>query len=207
MYVNLASVTKQHRANQVIIDIGSSGSLNFYTGPIPASPDFAPSGFLLATLPLSSPPATASLAVRSGLVTAGGSGGTDGVYALTLTGGGGTEAAGTFTVIGGALFSIAISVNGYGYTSAPTLSGFSNAGISGAAATVVMTGTVVFSTIGSATGSATGTAGFARVATSGGIGIIDLDVGTTNAYSVVMSNTFINYGGSIICTAQVLLEA
>lgn len=205
-YVNLASLTKQHRASQLITDIGTDGVMNLYTGSYPSSPDLAPAGYLLASLPLSITAGVASLAVQSGLVTAAGTSGTDGVYALTITGGGGTGAAGTFVVSGGALASIVISNNGYGYTGPPTLSGFGTAGLSGATATAVMTGIMVFNAISTVMAVATGIAGFVRVATSGGVGIIDLDIGTTNAYSVVINNTYINSGGSVSCSADVLIE-
>lgn len=207
MYVNLASLTKQHRANQIITDIGTNGVLNFYTGSYPAAPDLAPAGTLLATLPLSTTAATATLGVQSGFVTYGGRGGTDGVYTLSITGGGGDGATGTFIVQGGILYTIVISNNGYGYTSPPILGGFTLAGLTGALATAVMTGVMIFNPFSSGSGIATGVASFARVATSGGIGIIDLNVGTTNAFSVVMNNTFISYGGTVTCSVGFLIES
>ena len=206
-YANLASSTKMHRASQIIADIGSNGLMQFYTGSYPASPDIAPAGTLLASLALSSPAAAASYAVQSGVVTAGGTGGADGVYALSVTGGGGTGATGTYTVSGGSLATITITGNGFGYTSAPTLGGFGSAGLTGATATPVMTATLVFNAISTATAVATGTAGFVRIAAADGTGIIDLDVGATNAFSVIISNTFISSGGSVSCSAEVLLEA
>lgn len=214
-YVNLASALKKNRASQIVTAIGSSATMNFYIGAIPASPDFAvpylivPGDTLLATLPLSSPAGVASLAVLAGSVTSAGVGGTDGTYALTITpatSDPGTGAAGVYTVLGGALSSIQISTNGNGYVVAPTFSGFSISGLMGATASPVMTGIVVFNTIGSATGLATGTTGFVRVVTSGGAGILDLDAGTTNGYSVIMNTTFIGLGGEVSCTADVLLE-
>ena len=65
----------------------------------------------------------------------------------------------------------------------------------------------VFNTITSAAGLATGVASFVRVSTSSGVGIIDLDVGTTNSYSVVMDNTFINLGSNVTCSADILIES
>ncbi len=206
-YCNLSSTTKQSRAQAIIGAIGSAGLMNFYTGSYPASPDIPTTGILLASLPLSSPCGVASLAVQSGVVTSPGTGGTNGVYTLTITGGGGTGAQGTFTVAGGLLSIITITNNGSGYTSVPTLSGFATAGLSGATATGVMTGVIVFNTISTASGLVTGTAGFVRIVTSGSVPIMDLDVGTTNASSVIMNNTFINQGGSVSCTAQILIEA
>ena len=277
-YVNLASLTKQNRAAQIISNIGAAGVMNFYSGVIPASPDFAPTGTLLAALPLSTPAGVASLAVQGGSILTAGSGGTDGLYTLSITGGGGTGAAGTFTVYQGALSSIAISNNGNGYTSPPTFGGFSIGGLSGATATAIMTGILVFNTITSASGIATGVAGFVRVSSASaaftgaisttdltisgvssgvitigqlvlgsgviagtiitsfvsgtmggsgiytvnntqsvstepmtaspfnGVGIIDMDVGMSNSFSVVMNNTFISNGGSVSCSADVLIE-
>ncbi len=205
-YANLASATKLHRANQIVTDIGSNGLMSFYTGSYPVSPDITPSGILLVSLPLSPVSGVASFAVQSGLVLSGGTGGTDGVYSLTITGGGGTGAAGIFTVVGGVLTTIAINNNGYGYTTPPTFSGFTNAGLTGASAMPVMTGILVFNAISSATAIATGTAGFVRVSTSSSVGVIDLDVGTTNAFSVIVNNTFISSGGVVSCTADVLIE-
>jgi hypothetical protein len=206
-YINIASLTKKNRAAQIITDIGSNGLMNFYSGSIPVNPDFPPVGTLLAVLPLSTVAAVASLALVGGTIITSGSGGTDGVYSLVISGGGGSGAAGNFTVFGGSLSSISISDNGNGFTSPPTFTGFTNAGISGAAANAIMTGILVFNPITSATAIATGTAGFVRVTNSTNVGIIDLDVGTTNAFSVVMNSTFINSGGLVSCTADVILEA
>jgi hypothetical protein len=129
------------------------------------------------------------------------------VYALVITGGGGTGAVGTFTVQAGVLHAIAINNNGFGYTTRPTFSGFANAGLSGATAAAVMTGVAVFNTISTATAVATGTAGFVRVVTSSGVPILDLDVGTTNAFSIIMNNTFLSSGDSVSCTSEILIEA
>jgi hypothetical protein len=76
--------------------------------------------------------------VALAIVTAGGSGGTNGTFALTFSGGGGTGAAGTFLVIAGALESIAITNPGTGYTTAPTLSFAASMGLTGATATAVL---------------------------------------------------------------------
>jgi hypothetical protein len=209
MYANLASLTKMHRSNQIITDIGSGGLMNFYVGPIPPSPDIAPTGSLLASLALTSPAGVSSLAMLTGIVTAPGTGGTDGTYPLTITpaaGDNGTGTVGIFTVLGGVLSTIQISNNGYGYAMPPTLGDFSVGGLTGATATPVMTGILVFGAIGVASGFGTGTAAFVRVSTSGGIGILDLDVGTTNAFSVIMNNTYIIAGGLVTVSADVLIE-
>ena len=206
MYANLASSTKLARANQIISAIGTSGFMNFWTGAIPATPDFAPSGVLLATLPLSSTSGVASLCVINGVVTAPGSGGTDGVYTLTITDADGVGAAGSFTVTGGVLASISITSNGSGYV-APTFSGFTTAGLTGATASPVLTATIIFNTITPATSVSTGTVGFVRVTTSGGTGILDLDIGTTNSYSVIINNTFIAISTIVSISTNVLIES
>jgi hypothetical protein len=204
-YANIASLTKMARANQIISAIGSNGIMKFYTGILPSSPDIAPSGTLLASLPLSTVAGVASLAIQKGVVTSPGTGGTNGIYMLTITGTG-IGAGGTFTVLGGVLNSISITANGRGYT-APTFSGFASAGLTGAAAISVLTGVLIFNTISSATSVATGTATFVRVTTSGGTGIMDLDVGTTNSYSVIMSNTFVAMSSTVSISANVLTES
>lgn len=53
---------------------------------------------------------------------------------------------------------------------------------------------------------ATGTAGYARISTSGGTAIIDLDVGTSGA-SVIMNTTSIVSGGPVQITSAVFTEA
>jgi hypothetical protein len=209
MYANLSAITKIHRATQIIADIGSNGFMKFYTGAIPPTPDNTPGGILLASLPLSSPAAIVSLCVLTGVVTAAGSGGTDGTYTLIITpamADPGTGAVGIFTVSGGVLATIQISSNGSGYVVPPTFSGFVVAGLSSATASPVMTAITVFGTIGAATGVASGTASFVRVGTTGGTGVLDLDVGATNDFSVVMSNTFITLGASVTCTTDRMIE-
>lgn len=69
-------------------------------------------------------------------ITAAGSGGTDGTYALAFSGGGGSGAAGTVTVSGGVATAIALTNAGSGYTSAPTVSLAAATGLTGATATV-----------------------------------------------------------------------
>lgn len=206
-FVNLASATKLHRASQIITDIGSDGLLLLYTGTVPPSPDFAVADTLLATLPLSSTAGVASLAVRSAAITDAGTLGTDGTYAMTLTGGGGSGAAGYFVVSGNVITQTVISNTGSGYTGAPTISGFAAAGLSGAVLTPVMSGLITFNAISTATAVATGNAGYARIATSAAVPIIDLDVGTTMASSVVMNATFVTDGGAVSCLADVMIEA
>lgn len=52
---------------------------------------------------------------------------------------------------------------------------------------------------------ATGTAGWARIATSGGSGIVDLDVGTSGT-SVIINTTAIVSGGPVQCTSLTITE-
>lgn len=88
------------------------------------------------------PNATANIpqgATGHGAIT-GGSGGTDGTFALAFTGGNfGQNPTGTFTVSGGAVTAISITSSGYyigGSISAPTLVFSASAGLSGASASL-----------------------------------------------------------------------
>lgn len=205
-YVNLASATKLNRATQIVNAIGSGGFFQLYTTTPPANPDLPPTGTLLASLPLSLVPAVASYGILGGVVTAPGSNGSNGQYALAINGDG-TDAAGFFTVSGGVLASITISEVGNGYTTPPTFDGFGTAGLVGATAVPVMTATIVFNDILTATAVAGGNAGWARVTDANNVGVIDFDVGPTNDFAVVMENTFVTQGGAVSCTAQILIEA
>jgi hypothetical protein len=68
----------------------------------------------------------------------GGSGGTNGTFALAFSGGAGSNAAGDFVVAGGAVTQINITNPGTGYTSAPTISFAASSGLTGASATAVI---------------------------------------------------------------------
>jgi hypothetical protein len=207
VYVNLASTTKSHRADQIIADIGTAGLMRLYTGSVPPSPDVAVTDTLLATLPLSSVAGVVSLAVQTAVVTAPGTSGIDGTYAMTFTGGGGGGGtAGYYIVRINSVVQAIISLPGAGYASAPTIGGFGAAGLSGTMILPVMTGLLTFNPIGTATAVATGIAGYARVTTAAGTPIIDLDVGVTNASSVVMNQTMVIDGSSVTCSADVLIE-
>lgn len=72
-------------------------------------------------------------------LTAEGSGGSDGTYALDITDATGTGAAGTYTILGGVVTAIDITAGGSGYSQTPTLA-FPSGGISGAAATAHVVG-------------------------------------------------------------------
>lgn len=75
--------------------------------------------------------------IASTHITAPGTGGTNGTFALAFTGGTGSGAAGNFTVAGGVLTNITIT-NGGSYTVAPTLSFVASTGLTGATATVTL---------------------------------------------------------------------
>jgi hypothetical protein len=68
----------------------------------------------------------------------GGSGGTNGTFALAFSGGAGTSAGGYFIVSGGAVTTAVITHEGYNYTSAPTVSFAASAGLTGASAVAVI---------------------------------------------------------------------
>ena len=72
----------------------------------------------------------------TGLV--GGSGGTNGTFALTVSGGGGSGFVGRFVVAGGAVTAIYIDNPGNSFTSAPTFSFSASSGLTGASATAVI---------------------------------------------------------------------
>ena len=205
-YVNLASATKFERASQIITDIGAAGVMLLYSGSAPLSPDLPATGTLLATLPLSDIAGVVSLAVKEAAITAPGSGGSDGTYALTFIDGGGSGASGYYMVTNGVLVSITMTAYGSDYTSPPFVGGFGTAGLTGATAMAAMTAVINFNPISTATATGSGTAGWARIATYNGTGILDLDVGTTNATSVMMTNTYVSTGGAVSCSTEVLIE-
>lgn len=86
--------------------------------------------------------ATTAKALSNGVLSTaslvGGSGGTNGTFALAFSGGGGSGAAGYFVVAGGAVTSITLTSPGADYTSAPTISFAASSGLTGASATAVI---------------------------------------------------------------------
>lgn len=90
--------------------------------------------------------ATTAKALSKGVVSlaslVGGTGGTNGTFALAFSGGAGTGAAGVFTVAGGIVVSTNITSNGDSYTSAPTVSFAASSGLTGASATAVIANNV-----------------------------------------------------------------
>jgi len=79
-------------------------------------------------------PTAAYLATAGCTITAGGSGGTPGTYALGIADATGTGAAGTYTITGTAVTAINITAAGSSYSASPTLT-FPLGGVIGAAAT------------------------------------------------------------------------
>ncbi len=75
----------------------------------------------LARVTYPTPAKAHSNGVASVAVTAGGSGGTNGVHTWTTTGGAGSGAYGTLTIAGGAVTSVTVQYRGDSYTSAPTI--------------------------------------------------------------------------------------
>ena len=91
----------------------------------------------VATYPIG--PTAGSLATAACVITAAGTGGTTGTYALGIAdAGGGTGATGTYTIAGGKLTVVTITAAGNSYVT-PVLS-FPSGGISGAAATATPVG-------------------------------------------------------------------
>lgn len=86
--------------------------------------------------------ASTANALSSGVINTatlvGGTGGTNGTFAVAFSGGAGSGAAATFVVAGGAVTQITITSKGVGYTSAPTMSFAASTGLSGASATAVI---------------------------------------------------------------------
>lgn len=208
MYLNLASANKLSRASAINAAIGSSGNMLLYTGSPPPSPDYPVTGTLLVTLPLSTPAAVASYAVQSVAIANPGSGGTNGAQTVTGTTGTGTKFQVSVTIAGGIITAIlGITVVG-AYSSPPSvLTNEPVTGpITGAALSLVLTGQLIFGAITQANAIASGTAGYARIQTSGGVGIVDLDCGTTGT-SVLMNTTTIAIGGPVLCSTDILAEA
>lgn len=204
---NFSAALKTSRASAINAALGANATMALYTGVPPASPDAAPTGTKLAQLACAS---AGFGAVTSGVgsvyLRSGGAGYAQGTYNLAFSGGTGSGAAGTYTVDGtGKVVSTAITSYGT-YTVAPTPS-FPNGGGSGASGTAVLTAVLTASAITTANATNSGTAGYARLATSGGAGIVDLDVGTDPTQnSVVLNTTSIVTGGPISCTSCQIVE-
>lgn len=183
--------------------------MQLFTGSPPISPDYPPNGTLLVALPLSSTAGTASLTVQSLVITNAGSGGTTGAQLVTGTTGTGTRFQASVTIAGGAIVAILGIVIAGVYSMAPTLLSnepVSGAGLVGASLGLVLTGQLIFNPITLASATAAGVVGYARIVTAAGVGVIDLDCGTSNA-SVIMNTTTLALNGPVLCSAEILLEA
>lgn len=79
-----------------------------------------------------------AMVLNTAYISAAGSGGANGTFALAISGGGGAGAAGTFTVAGGAVTDVSITSVGAGYTSNPTIALTASAGLTGASVLPIM---------------------------------------------------------------------
>jgi hypothetical protein len=108
----------------------------------------------------------------AGLV--GGSGGTNGTFALAFSGGGGSGAAGSFTVVGGVVVSTVMRYAGVGYTSAPAVSFAACSGLTGASAVAQYAPNVALG-------------GYFKVPVTGGYNLYQVQAGPA---AVQIGNTF-----------------
>jgi hypothetical protein len=210
-YINLAAATKMARAAQIAASIGAGGNMLLYTGEPPLSPDYPATGSLLVTLPLSSPPAVASLAVKAVIgITSGGTGGTDGAQLVTGTTGTGTKFQASVTVSDGAIININSVISPGAYSVAPedlNNEPVTGGGVTGASFSLLLTGQLTFNPITVASASDTGVAGYARVVTADGIGVIDFDCGDNASDAAMkMNTTTITIGGPVICSGDLMVE-
>lgn len=119
----------------------------------------------------------------------GGSGGTNGTFAVAFSGGGGSGALANFTVAGGALISITPIAPGKNYTSAPTLSFAASAGLTSAAATAVIGPNVA---LGS----------YFSIPSASANGVLDLYSVTAGPAATFTGQSFPNITASQISTQQ-----
>lgn len=207
-FLNFSRQLKSNRASQISATVASNGQLRIYTGPPPASPDIAATGTLLATLACSPSFGTSgSSGVVAVTVTNGGSGYTSPPTVIFGNGGGSPVAAtATAVVENGVVTRVIVTSFGSGYPNAPTVS-FTGGGGTGATATSEISPVMIANAIAQANAVADGVAGYARVTTSAGAGIIDLDVtGPGGGGSVVINTVNIVTGGPVQCTSFVLAE-
>jgi hypothetical protein len=211
--IQFAAATKGNRVAHITTDLGGTAYLMLYQGTQPASPDnTVSSGNALCALPCSATAAVKHFYVVGAAVKAGGSGGTNGTQTVTGTTGTGTKFQASVTVSGGAVTAVgSISVAG-DYTVLPTsldAEPVTGASLTGATLSLNMTAQIVFNTITTTNGSATGTVTFGRFAannTAGGVGIVDLDVGTSGT-SIIINNTSITSGVPVVATSATITEA
>lgn len=207
-YSALSLAAKTARSNALIQALGNSALIRLYTGAPPVNVDAAATGTLLSTLTCNS--AGFGQAVPGGVnqitVTAGGSGYTS-PPAVSFTGGGGSGATAVATVSGGAVTSISITNSGTNFNSSPAvvLTGGAGSGAAAGAAVGVVIDAGAITQDNSAVG--TGTPGYARLLTSGGTAVMDVDVsapGGGGSMQIVPSQ--LTAGAPVTCSSFVISE-
>lgn len=217
-YINLSAQNKHDRNATINTDIGTAGYLMIYSGARPASPDIGTStGNLLVALPCSNPFGTLAWTVQSvTLVSGGGGASSNGSGVVTGTTGTGTFFTANVSVSGGVVTAVNSLVVSGSYTVLPTnLNSEPVAGTGGLTfatppvVSLAMTSVLTAGTITQTNATASGTAAWARLAinnTAGGPGIVDMDIGTTNA-SVIINTTTIASGGPVVVNSCTITEA
>ena len=209
--LTLSAAAKQARANAILTALGASALIRIYTGSIPATPDTAATGTLLSTLTGNAGGFGASVlsGINNIVLGAGGAGYTS-APSVSFSGGGGTGAAASAVVSGGAVVQINVTNPGSGYTTAPTISltggGFTTAaGTPTAVLGVVLQASAITQDSAAAN---TGTPGYARLLSSGGVAVLDVDcsaVGGTGAMQIVPAT--ITAGAPVTCSSFLIDEA
>jgi hypothetical protein len=208
-YIQLSSSDKLARSQCMITSIGTSGLLSIYSGTQPINPDITATGTLLVSMPLASVAGVASTCLQSATVVAGGSGGTNGAVTVTGTTGTGTKFQATGTITGGALAGAlvvtvpgAYSVNPTSLQAEPVTGG----GLTGCTLVLNMTAQMTLNAVTQTNATTTGTAGYARLTTSGGTSVIDLDVATSGS-SIIINTTAMVAAGPVVVSSGVISEA
>lgn len=209
--LTLSAALKQSRANAINTALGANALIRIYSGAIPASPDVAVNGTLLSTLTGNATAfgSTNLSGVNSVTPGSGGSGYTS-APAVAFSGGGGSSATAVAIVSGGAVIAITVTDPGSGYTSAPTVS-LTGGGFTTAAGTPTATLGVSLEASAitqDASAANTGTPGYARLVSSGGTVVLDVDVsavGGTGAMQIVPAT--ITQGAPVTCSSFVIAEA
>ena len=206
--LNLSLATKTARANSILSGLGASALIRLYTGAIPASPDAAATGSLLSTMTGNA--GGFGSVVPSGVtvitISAGGTGFTS-APSVAITAGGGTGASAVATVSGGVVNSITVTNAGSGFTSAPTVA-LTGGGGTGATATAAIGVDLQASAITQDSSAAgTGTPGYARLLSSGGVAVLDVDVsgaGAGGAFQIVPAT--LTAGAPVTCSSFLIAE-
>ena len=127
-----SAVSASNSANSASAASSSAASAAAAIGPVLAIAASAPFPVF------DTAPHAISNGVKNYTSLVGGSGGTNGTFALTVSGGGGSGFIGRFVVVGGAVVAIYIDNPGNSFTSAPTFSFSASTGLTGASATAVI---------------------------------------------------------------------